>query len=329
MQRTTEGAFRESTPLRVGVKIDLVRGRRWTIGVAGCAMIACANDRAPAPAPASASASASAPATAVASAPAPAPTPAPAAAPAIDTLPWELGDGNGVARKDTRIDGDNVFVAYAGWRVSLASAEAWASALWEKSLKARGVRWIWAVQGPAEPMYVHHEIGNALLASALARTVTSETKFVLVVAHSSGAYVANELFAKLAHGADPNDATRERIVYFNLDGGDAGLDGAIVDRLKRAYFVGAFDAAIATASHEDGDMKAAGATYAGAGGYFRHDARGSGCKKGATWCVHMTLVTNKPHDPGDAKEIDFADFAGREVTHAYLDAKAGEAGLDP
>src|SRR5262249_17076068 len=89
-----------------------------------------------------------------------------------------------------------------------------------------------------------------------------------------------------------------------------------------------FDPAIGTASHEDGDMKAAGATYAGAGGYFRHDARGSGCKKGATWCVHMTLVTNKPHDPGDAKEIDFADFEGREVTHAYLDAKASEAGVE-
>ena len=247
----------------------------------------------------------------------------------MNALPWESGDGNGIARKDTQTSGHNIFVAYAGWRVSLASAEAWATALWEKSLKSRGVRWIWAVQGPAEPMYVHKEIGNAKLAAALTAAVTDDTKFVLVVAHSSGAYVANELFGKLAHGADPNDATRERIVYFNLDGGDVGLDGAIVDRLKRAYFVGAFDPLISTASHEDDDMRSAGATYADAGGYFRHDARGSGCKKGATWCVHMTLVTNKPHDPGDAKEIDFADFEGREVTHAYLDAKAREAGLDP
>jgi hypothetical protein len=44
--------------------------------------------------------------------------------------------------------------------------------------------------------------------------------------------------------------------------------------------------------------------------------------------MHMTLVTSRPHDPGDAKEIDFADFEGRAVTSAYIEKKAAEAGMD-
>lgn len=247
--------------------------------------------------------------------------------PDLDALPW-TSVGDGVSAKDTQNQGENVFVAFAGWHVSLASAQKWASALHRASLARRGVRWIFAARGPADPMYRGREIANAKLAAAMVPLVTEKTKFVLVVAHSSGAYVANDLFARLTHGADPTDATRERVVYFDLDGGDLGLDAAIVDRLRRAYFVGAFDPITATASHEDDDMRAAGATYGSAGGYVRHDANGSGCKKGATWCVHMTLVTTHPHDPSDAKEIDFADFEGRDVARAWLEAKANDAGLE-
>mgnify|MGYP000685722501 CR=1 FL=1 len=142
--------------------------------------------------------------------------------------------------------------------------------------------------------------------------VSPKTKFIVGVAHSSGALVANELFARLAHGADPHETTRGRIVYFDLDGEKGGLDSAIVERLRRAYFVGAYDATIATASHEDEKMRRAAKLYPNAGGYIRQPADGSGCERGAAWCMHMTLVTKKPHDPRKAKEIDFRDFRGRE-----------------
>jgi len=252
--------------------------------------------------------------------------------PEIEAIPWEIGEivGSGAARKDTKNPlGDNVFLAYAGWHVSLDAAKAWATELYRTSLRARGVRWVWAVQGPKDPMYKGHEIGTKAIAASLVGEVRPSTKFVLVVAHSSGAFVANELLAELTHGADPTNATRERVVYFNLEGGAQGLDDAIVDRLRRVYFVGAIDPLIDTTSPSDDDMRAAGEQWADAGGYLQHVAKGSGCRRGATWCVHMTLVTTRPHDPNDAKEIDFSDFRGRAVEHAYLDEEAKDAQLDP
>lgn len=250
----------------------------------------------------------------------------------FDAIPWENEAivGAGAARKDTRNPlGENVFLAYAGWHVSLEAAKAWAAELYRTSLRARGVRWVYAVRGPKDPMYKGHEIGTKTIASSLIDAVTPATKFVLVVAHSSGAFVANEILAELAHGGDPADETRERIVYFNLEGGSIGLDDEIVDRLRRVYFVGAIDPLIGTVSPSDDEMRAAAAQWPQAGGYMQHVANGSGCRRGATWCVHMTLVTTKPHDPGDAKEIDFADFHGRSVEHGYLEEKAKDAQIDP
>ncbi len=266
------------------------------------------------------------------SAPIPSASTAPSpSVPDVDTIPWETGDGIGVgiARKDTENPrGENVLVAWAGWKVSLESAEIWATALYRASLEKRGVRWIWAVQGPKHPLYRDKELGTEKLAAAIVPIVSAKTKFIVGVAHSSGALVASELFARLANGGDPLETTLGRIVYFDLDGEEGSLGMAIVGRLRRAYFVGAYDGAIATASHEDEKMRRAGLKYAKAGGYFRQLVSDSGCERGAGWCMHMTLVTTKPHDPRKAQEVDFSDFVGRDVANAYLEEKAAEAGLD-
>jgi hypothetical protein len=77
-------------------------------------------------------------------------------------------------------------------------------------------------------------------------------------------------------------------------------------------------------------MMSAGAAYAQKGGYFDSDADSAGCQAAATWCLHMTMVTTKPHDPSGADGIpDYSDFAGRPVAHAYIEAKANESGLLP
>jgi hypothetical protein len=74
-------------------------------------------------------------------------------------------------------------------------------------------------------------------------------------------------------------------------------------------------------------MKSLGAQY---GGWFELDAGGSGCNAGATWCVHATLITTRPHAPSNAStHADYSDFAGRPVCRAYIEQKGAEAGLSP
>lgn len=251
------------------------------------------------------------------------------APPDVDQIPWKTGGsvGYGVASKDTENAlGNSMFVAYAGYEVTLASAEAWATALWRASLRARGVRRIWAVQGPADPSYSQLEIGNSKIAAAMVPLVDAATHFILVAGHSSGSFVAHELLDQLATGADPGGVTKDAIVYFDLDGG-GGISDAAMARLRNAYFVGSRDGSTLSPNHAD--MENLGSVYASKGGFWENDASKSGCDPGAEWCVHVTLITTKPHDPTTADPTkDYSDFVGRPVCTSWIDAKATAAGLN-
>ena len=101
--------------------------------------------------------------------------------------------------------------------------------------------------------------------------------------------------------------------YWNLDGGSYGLNASIVGQLYHAWCVWSDDAPAATRSPNAGVMLSAGATYASAGGALALDARASGCNRGATWCVHMHLITTRPHDPAAASAaLDYGSF---DATH--------------
>jgi hypothetical protein len=248
--------------------------------------------------------------------------------PDVDTLPWQ-SVGYGVTMKDTENPaGDSIFVGYAGYSVELGWSQAWVTALYKAELAARGVRTIFAVQGPNDPSYSNFEIGNSKLVAAMLPRVASGTKFILVAGHSSGSFVAHEMLGQLAGGLDPTNITAGRVVYFDLDGGESGLTQSIVARLRHAYFVASRDGATGTDSPNMPTMQSLGATYASAGGYWQNDASGSGCDAGAVWCVHTTLITTVPHDPTTGSpQADYSDFKGRSVTTAYIEAKAKEAGL--
>jgi hypothetical protein len=248
-------------------------------------------------------------------------------------IPWETGAqaGRGVAFKDTKNPaGENLFIGYAGYQVSLASAEAWVEALHEASLAARGVRYLWAVQGPGDRTYSNREIGNARIIATMLPLVGERTRVVIVAGHSSGSFVAHELLARLAGGMDPRGVTEGRVVYFDLDGGASGLTPRSVGRLRHAYFVAAHDGTTGTDSPRLATMRSLGATYPSAGGYWQDDARDSGCREGAQWCVHDALITTRPHAAANASaQLDYSDFAGRDACHSWIDAKADEAGLQP
>ena len=253
--------------------------------------------------------------------------------PDAGAIPWQTSAqiGHGVAFKDTQNPiGDSVYIGYAGHQVALGSAEAWVDALYGASLAARGVRYLWAVQGPDDHAYARHEIGNSKIVATMLPLVGAQTRFILVAGFSSGSFVAHELLGQLAGGLDPKGVTAGRVVYFDLDGGGSGLTTQSIDRLRKAYFVGSHDGTTNTDSPRLGTMESLGATYASAGGYWQNDASGSGCNAAAQWCVHVTLITTKPHDPNAASpQLDYSDFGGRSVCHAWIDAKATEAGLVP
>jgi hypothetical protein len=258
--------------------------------------------------------------------------PPPPAEPDIDAIPWETGAsiGNGVAHKDTQNPlGDSAALLYAGFGVDLGGARSWATALYRAELRARGVRQLWAVQGPNLVEYQNQEIGNSKVGELLVSKVSATTKFVLVLGHSSGSFVAHELLGQLAGGLDPGNVTAGKVVYFDLDGGQSGLSAPIVARLRKAYFVSPRDKANGTPGFNNATMQSLGTTYAGAGGFFEVDASASGCNAGANACVHVSLVNAHPHDPSTALlGVDYGMFdAAHPVGVAYLTMKSTEAGI--
>ncbi|MBK6512663.1 MAG: hypothetical protein IPM79_34315 [Polyangiaceae bacterium] len=243
--------------------------------------------------------------------------------PDFDDVPWQTGDdvGFGVASKDTESPlGESVFVGYAGYGIPLDAAQEWVEALYRARLRDLGVRYVFAVQGPADVGYTGFEIGNSKIAPAIVELLGPAPDQVIVAAHSSGSFVAHELLAQLAGGLDPAGVTDGRVTYFNLDGGSSGLSSASVERLEGAFFVAAYDSDVLTWSPNQPTMASLGATYASAGGYLELDVTGSGCLATAVWCLHMTVITSEPHNPAASSQAtDYTDYDGRAVTSAYLD----------
>jgi len=228
--------------------------------------------------------------------------------------------GAGVSCRDTgRTHAYGTFIAFGGWGVKETWARAWVDEVYRTALATRGIRYLCAVRGPATVDYAGREIGNAALAAHL---LTRQRGLVIIAAHSSGSFVAHELLAELEAMGPRGTALLARAVYFNLDGGEAGLTPDIVDDLRRAYFVYADDSTTGTRSANAATMIALGAQYATAGGVLAVNASRSGCKVGAKWCLHDALVTERPHNPDTFDlEQDYQGFLpDRPAAVAYLAA---------
>ena len=143
--------------------------------------------------------------------------------------------------------------------------------------------------------------------------------FVLVAAHSSGTYVAQELIGQIARSGDAS-TWLGKMVYANLDGG-YGLEAATARQMRRAVFVWGDDPRAGQSSNAE-VMKQLGGQYGAKGKTVRVDASGSGCNRSAKWCLHDTLITTRPHNPGmyDLAN-DYVKFAGdRKVVTSWIDA---------
>jgi hypothetical protein len=232
--------------------------------------------------------------------------------------------GTGVAYRPAS-GGSNVVIIYGGYTAQQDWVERWADELDRLKGDALGIGHLYAVQGPNEAGYANHEIQNSHLAAHLgAEGRASGASSVVVIAHSSGTYVADELFKDIKNGLGgvPAD-TVPKISYFDLDGGGPA-DAALVHRFAHTFFVWGWDARISRESHNAEGMKALGADYTQTGGAFKVVADGSGCDANTTggrWCMHDTLINTRPHNPEmyDLKD-DYGDFSGdHHLVTSYLD----------
>ena len=231
--------------------------------------------------------------------------------------------GNGVAYKATDA-GDGVFIGYAGYSVSLDRSAAWVDALLAARLRALHVGHVYAVRGPSDPGYRNRDIANTKLAAHLVAGPGGQAPFVLVAAHSSGSYVAHELFGQVFEGQlDPAHVLAEKIVYANLDGGSGGLDAHVLSSLKKIAFVWAEDTTLAHGrSANASGMESLGEDHGHSG--LRLVVDHSGCHSGAKWCLHDLLITTRPHDPNTFDLVrDYTDFTGHAVQDGWIHALEG------
>lgn len=224
--------------------------------------------------------------------------------------------GTGVAYRQVTT-GRAVLIAYGGYTAKLTYSAAWAEELVDAKLGAADVGHIYAVKGPQDASYSAREIGNSKLRAHLKALADADGP-IYVVAHSSGAFVAHELFQQ-AHAAGET-ALLARISYADLDGGGTGLSNQIVDELGAATFVYARDP-VKGRSQNGGTAIALAAAYVMQGAtLFEVTVDDTGCASGAGWCLHDVVITHRPHDPNSYDLArDYTDFVDRPVTTEYLD----------
>ena len=232
------------------------------------------------------------------------------------TSDWAMV-GNGVMYQQVNA-GNATLIAYGGYSAKLAYSGAWAEELVDAKLGAADVGHIYAVKGPMDPGYDAREIANTKLRAHL--NALAITGPVYIVAHSSGSFVAHELFQQ-AHAVGDTELLA-RISYADLDGGGSGLTAAIVGELGAATFVYARDPSLASGrSQNAGAATSLASTYAAQGAtLFQVTVSDSGCNSGAGWCLHDVVITHRPHNPQSYDLArDYTDFVNRPVTTEYLD----------
>lgn len=221
-----------------------------------------------------------------------------------------LGIGLGVEYQRVNA-GNAVLIAYGGYTARISYSAAWASELVDQELGALGVGQVYAVKGPADPGYDAREIGNSKLRAHL-KMVDDGVSPIFVVAHSSGSFVAHELFEQMERRGET--AFLSRVHDADLDGGGAGLTDAIVDGMAAVAFVYARDPA-AGDSQNASTARFLGDAYAPKAAPFRVTVDHTGCNAGAGWCLHDVVVTHRSHFD---LARDYTDFDGRPVTTEYF-----------
>lgn len=191
--------------------------------------------------------------------------------------------------------GEDVLVIFGGCGASNGATQGFAEALAKASTWRRAPKHLYAIRWTSTGCGYNGQFKNSKLGPLVLARAGAAGR-VTVIAHSSGAYVAQEFLAQaigaVAPGWDANHKLRGRLAYFNLDGGgDANLTA--IDRSAEKFpifFVGARDATANVNSRNYATMKALG----GGTRFVEVNANGSGCT--AYNCMHDALITTVPHN---------------------------------
>ena len=254
-----------------------------------------------------------------------------------DSLAWTtIGEGVSYAAAGDAT-GEQVFIGFGGWTVRDEWAQAWVRELYAARLGALGVRHLYAVRGPSDADYYDRELGTPALATSLIQLLEAHPGIarVIVAAHSSGAYVAHALFQDLYTVAaiDSGHVTDGTIIYFNLDGGIGAGSGVeitapMAERLAHVYGVYALVPASNLYSPNRAEMEELGGRFGTRSSPLLIDASGCGCT--GTWCVHETLINQKPYNATtfDLRNDYGSINADHPVTTAYLEVLTSVPGED-
>jgi len=223
---------------------------------------------------------------------------------AQDTIAWEYvshGITYTVPEKNTNRD---ILICFAGWSVEQAWSENWAIKLWEAKLKDKGIGNLYAVKGPKDVLFESSEIATDSLAMHLKNLLKEIERMdslkIVVVAHSSGSFVAHHFFSIL----NTNPVWQHilgKITYYNLDGAISSatpgttLTKTLSNQLKEIFAVYAFDETEKIASPNKNEMQKMVLLYPEKVTAIELKSNNSGCKD--AWCVHDLLINAKPHDP--------------------------------
>jgi hypothetical protein len=234
--------------------------------------------------------------------------------------PWsELGRGVSVKRcTGARA---HVAVLMAGWNITMPSTQAWADALDRAALASRGVSTLYAVQGPEHVDFRGKEIAVNALLEDLTHTVHDDA-WVLVAAHSSGAFVAATLFDRaFRQQRDRYTSLRGRAVYVNLDGDrgierdpERALSSESVAGLRHVVFVSTHATEGALRGFSMDAMRDGHAAFPDVSALLEYDAGNAGCSTNV--CAHLALINTRPYPRGNAS---YARFEQGPVNTVWLE----------
>ncbi|MFD1316122.1 hypothetical protein [Namhaeicola litoreus] len=213
----------------------------------------------------------------------------------------------------------NTLICFGGWSTQKAWVENWAQEI-NKAKSSLQLKEMYAVKGPDDVYYKDDEIALHSLTNHL-RSGTINNK-IIVLAHSSGSFVAHKFFHDLAE----NKATEllNKIEYYNLDGAIGSdtpkttITSNIAGQLHAIYAVYAIEDQSNQRSPNTEEMKKMVLLYPDKVSSIVLRSKNSGCID--PWCVHEILINAVPYNKnGFDLENDYLQLNEEHpVTTQYL-----------
>lgn len=220
-------------------------------------------------------------------------------------LNWfKIGNGVNYSFTDNK-KGNDIFIAIGGWQANQEWVNKWSSELYHEKLYALGIKHIFSVKGPDDVCNKNKEINIKTVADYIKNIIyaTYYIDKVIIAAHSSGSFVANELLELLygKNGIAKDSFYIDKVHYFNLDGGIGGedcgtaLSDSVVKYIAKIYAVAVYDSETEMYSSNYETMKKLSGMFGEKSELILLDVSGSGCTD--KWCLHDAVVIRKPHNP--------------------------------